>query len=248
MLSSSSNNKVVRFYRNNLRVSDLQYTFEDWLTTATDDEWETCHNFIQWLFPSMHVSSNAPQAFLTDDTVFVFQTEYFQMQMRRAFWKYMQFLGFNNAMHAAGPVWVLEDRGKIRTGQHNCARISRVLRSTRLAGLLVESCGLLRTLLEHVRARTIVIADPSVVQRWIGACLDMWGTAQWADRPHRDCVRECTDLIAAEQRSALAPVRQLPRKRDVIAVSDDDDDVNERKQRGDAQGKLKRVLLPQQWT
>ena len=202
---------VVKFYKNRLRVSDCDKDIEEWINEATNREWEDCHNYIQWLFPTTESSGHAPQAFLLAEYWFSFREDaVLKARMARALHRFLTFLGLDSTLHGIAGRWPYVDRDKFTPKNHNRRRISRALRSTRLMCLTVESCNFLRNLLTHVHEGAIS-ADAATLREWKDACLGIHGESRWARASNAACVDECARIISMEdQTSAASPPAQQP--------------------------------------
>lgn len=91
-------------------------------------QWEQCHDYIQWLFPTREASRfNRHAPVLTDEDVQEFQSRP-DLQMRISFAadRFEQFLGLND--DGVTPHWVSRDPN------HNYLRITRVISSLRELG------------------------------------------------------------------------------------------------------------------
>ena len=181
---------ILGFYQRGRRVSRLNKTYHEWVFEATDDEWESCHDFIQYLFPNTHSSGNAPAAYMSQpDFVNTFQNnDELKGQMQQAFERYTAFLGFSG-QH------IYNDKRKIHGTQHNTLRISRVLRALRLAGLNTLSFKFLIRLLRLIQ-RDQVQVTTFTEEEWKDACL--WD-GQWRYSSIDECIAECRNLIKLER-------------------------------------------------
>jgi hypothetical protein len=176
---------IMEFYIDEKRVSRLNKTYDEWVFDATDNEWEHCHNHIQYLFPNTHSSVNAPAAYMTHlEFQNIFQcSDLLQGKMQLAFERFLAFLGFSGLR-------VYNDKGKIHGTQHNTLRISRVLRALRLAGLDELSFKFLSKLLRMIRGNEIRVL-PITEQEWKEACLG----EQWRFSSTDECIIECSNRL-----------------------------------------------------
>ena len=186
-------NRVLQFYHNSdsVKVSRLRKTLEEWIHVASDEEWETCHDFIQWIFPNPHRSPNAPEAILSEAEFRAsFQRDpVLQIKLAEAFARYRHFLGFSvrhSAYLESEDRWLFSDVGKIHAELHNCLRITRVLCCLRLAGLQPIAAKFLKTLLLLVYHQSIHVT-PRTVAEWKNAGLGQ----DWDLRPDMECIDEC---------------------------------------------------------
>ncbi len=110
----------------------------------SDEEFEDVHDFIQWLFPTSTPSSyhrNAPV--LTSLEIATFQSDMeLRKRLRNSMVQFLRFLGLRmtdtgevneaaNFDDRYSEVWFYEN--------HNWLRVSRLLESTRILGLVAES-------------------------------------------------------------------------------------------------------------
>lgn len=121
---------------------------------SQNDRWlEDEHNFIQWLFP-LREKGSYPATLFDKEQEAVFQASIdLQNNMRRSLVRMLAFYGFSwngDKSQIVKSMNYEECAQNWLTHPHNFLRISRILRSLRLAGLLKESAafyGALETLL-----------------------------------------------------------------------------------------------------
>ena len=160
---------VVDFYNDKGEVGGK--SFDDWLL-ASNIEWRDDHSFIQWLFPLMYESANAPGAFLDENSLKAFKRGRMQGRMRLAFERFVAFLGFEGK----AMILPLHYYDRIDLAKK---RISRVLASTHNIGLKEEGYKLLGALIVAVPHHQSMI-------HWKDACLG----AAWSHSTNRACLRE----------------------------------------------------------
>jgi hypothetical protein len=121
-----------------------------------DAELEAVHDFIQWLFPLPEESGANPYAPVLDAaTIDTFhQSEELQQQLRQSFQRMLRFYGLE---FEAGIVRHVANFGArssnwLSPGNHNHLRLTRILRSIRVLGLVAESDALFHALSEIYRA------------------------------------------------------------------------------------------------
>ena len=116
-----------------------------------DDDLEACHDFIQWLFP-LHepsaFSSSAPVMSVAETRI-IAESAVAASRFRGALRVMRRFLGVTGAGEGESEVSISAEGGgdvanRIRNGDHNLLRITRILRSLRLAGLEAEAALFLR--------------------------------------------------------------------------------------------------------
>lgn len=111
------NQELIDFYKHG-KPNASDHTLEE-ILGWDNEQWEGCHNHIQWILPLTEPSkfnSNAP--LLDDETIHEFQTDpTIKNNVPRVFVKAMDFF-FN---HSGKPYW-FED------GDHNLLRITRMIR------------------------------------------------------------------------------------------------------------------------
>jgi hypothetical protein len=132
--------QLIEFYRRTGNDAEGRTLAEIW--TFSDEELENVHDFIQWLFPLRTRSQfNRYAPILTDSDIKAFQSEPgLRDNLRRSFEVFLAFLGLRleegRVVEAAD---YAVKGGVFRHANHNWLRITRVLSSTRMLGLEVES-------------------------------------------------------------------------------------------------------------
>jgi hypothetical protein len=127
--------ELIKFYRGE-GVDDNQRTIID-ILDMNIDEWECCHNFIQWIFPLPEPSQfNIKAPLLTKEDIQIFKTDsIIQQNICRAYLSFLSFLGlcYNKVDNL-----VIFDTDRILRFlgplNHNHLRITRVLRFITLIG------------------------------------------------------------------------------------------------------------------
>ncbi len=153
---------LVSFYRDG-DVDDAGRTFEEVLA-FDNDQLEGIHDYIQWLFPLPEQSSCEPDApTLTAADLETFRSDpAMQENMRRAFNVMLSFYGFKDTGEKVGLAENFNDRSDWLSANdrvHNFMRISRILRSLRIAGLEEEAqrfFGRLDRIYRHPVARELI--------------------------------------------------------------------------------------------
>lgn len=136
----SSSDAIVAFYRNTGRDGAGRTLAE--VHAFTDDELETHHDFIQWLFPLRERSAFNPSAPVLDDAVIAeFRTDpALRAALRRSLDVMLRFYGLQSTVVAGretittGPAFTARSRAWITPGNHNFLRLTRILGSLCLLG------------------------------------------------------------------------------------------------------------------
>jgi hypothetical protein len=145
------------------------------ILAMSDKELEGCHNFIQWLFPTITPSAYNTDAPILDESTInylkddaVFQAR-FSMALKRMFrlWniQYRFVCGYMNVNHFG------TKRAWMEIDNHNLVRMTRVMESCRLLGFGAVGCGLFRALLTTVKTHPeFYFVEPINVFHWYFAC------------------------------------------------------------------------------
>ena len=148
----SSTDAVIDFY-NGGKDSDGR-TLEAILAWS-DEQLETVHDFIKWVFPSRRPSNVNPFApLVTDETVRAFDRDpALRAQLRHALERMLRFYGLRSrdgrveiderAFAARSRVW-------LAPGNHNHLRLTRIMDSLSTLGLRTEALALQHCLIEDV--------------------------------------------------------------------------------------------------
>lgn len=153
---------ILDFYRDGHRQlwHPRGYTYFDIVNNWNDEQWESCHDFIQWVFPLKEASNfNADAPLLTDEDIAIFKTDIVLQQA--VFWsfrRFLKFLGLTCSFDIDGQKLVtskiefpkntddLQQQGNLTHDEiinklkvwskpnHNWLRITRCLMSLRLLG------------------------------------------------------------------------------------------------------------------
>jgi hypothetical protein len=117
-----------------------------------DSELEAVHDFIQWLFPLPERSGANPFAPVLDAaTISTFHdSKVLQDRLRQSFLRMLRFYGleFHAGVVRPGANFAERSSNWLHPGNHNHLRLTRMLRSLRLLGLIAESTALFRALSE----------------------------------------------------------------------------------------------------
>jgi hypothetical protein len=128
--------QLIDFYRGTGRDARGRALADIW--AYSDDDLESVHDFIQWLFPLREPSAFNPRApLLTDSEIAEFRSSpELHANLIRSFGVFLAFLGliYKDGSVAKGPDF--DSKSEVwRYPNHNWLRITRVLTSTRLLGL-----------------------------------------------------------------------------------------------------------------
>ncbi len=161
--------RLVEFYRGVAPDTEGRMFADLW--AFSDDEMESIHDFIQWMFPLREPSRFNPDApLVTDADVETFRADpAMRHSLRRSFEKFLAFLGlaFEGGKVVEGPDF--EAKGEVwRYPNHNWLRITRVLASTRMLGLEDEGLAFFE-FLRRLRDGGRSGIDPSTFRYWEGA-------------------------------------------------------------------------------
>ena len=131
---------LIAFYRGFAPDSEGRWLAE--IRAFSDREMELVHDFIQWLFPLREPSQFNPDApLLTDADVAAFRSDpALREALGRSFARFLAFLGLAIEGDRVVEAPNHADRADVwRSPNHNWLRITRVLASTRMLGLVAES-------------------------------------------------------------------------------------------------------------
>lgn len=123
--------KIVDFYRGEIPNND-GYKIDQILSWGPD-QWEACHSFIQWLFPTKTKSNFNPDApVLTDDEIVLFRTDLFlASKFEDVFYKMLDVYGIDYITEDDTLKWKEgTDRDVtwwLKTFNHNALRMTRIL-------------------------------------------------------------------------------------------------------------------------
>jgi hypothetical protein len=132
------NGHLIDFYTAN-DTDHKGRTWED-LIDFSNEKFESTHDFIQWLFPTITPSSyNEHAPVLSESTIeFLKHNRLFRARFEKSIERFFSFLGISIASYAPMTISI-EHRPWMMADNHNLLRISRVLESCRLFGF--ESIG-----------------------------------------------------------------------------------------------------------
>lgn len=126
----------------------------------SDDDLESVHDYIQWLFPTVQPSGVNPFApLVTSETVAAFAADpALRTRLLRAFDRMLVFYGLVLIVDPAGGVRVEIDRAAfpsrsrvwLRAGNHNHLRLTRIMESLATLGVTAEARALQRCLVTDI--------------------------------------------------------------------------------------------------
>jgi hypothetical protein len=150
---------IIQFYDPNLQGKDFKSRTLSEILSWDDAKLESCHNYIQTLFPLPEPSPFNSSAPVIDREVFkAFRSRpELRAQLRKSLERMLHFYGFNITPHGANmeevrvapPVLTFDDRPWLGKFNHNHLRITRILRCLRVLGLSKEA-SLFFTILKNV--------------------------------------------------------------------------------------------------
>lgn len=132
--------KLIDFYQYN-GVTDGGYSLES-VQGWSNDKLEVCHDYIQWLFPTNERSvynPTAPILTLSDCEIFC-QSALLKSRLSNSFIVFLKFLGLEYVEGVVVQAKDFESRCVVfQVANHNWLRITRVILSLKLLGLLDEA-------------------------------------------------------------------------------------------------------------
>ncbi len=140
---------ILDFYRG-ASTHDTELTLDQFL--EKDDAWlEKEHDYIQWLFPTEKVGANLNASLSNKETQAAFKAEpALRAKMVEAFDRMMKFYGFTNDRFGMGSLRLKKNHseriGNLLANTHNNPRITRILTSLRLHGLIEEADSFIKML------------------------------------------------------------------------------------------------------
>jgi hypothetical protein len=172
---ASGSRNLIAFYRG-LEANNNQATLEQ-ILNWDDNNLEQVHNYIQWLFPLETPSGPNPTAPVLDQvTIQAFrQDPALKAQVLRSFHRMLAFYGLQwneparvisrtPNFNARAAVW-------LTPANHNFLRITRMIHSLCLLGLLEQGRALL-TIMEHIAGNEgAATVSPATLQFWRGAAV-----------------------------------------------------------------------------
>jgi Opioid growth factor receptor (OGFr) conserved region len=161
--------RILDFYRGGR--DDYGRTLDEILNWP-DEELEAVHDFIQWLFPLPERSSaNFSAPVLDAATIDVFlNSPDLKERLRLSFLRMLRFYGLEYHDGSVRPSadFAARSANWLNPGNHNHLRLTRLLRSLRLLGLIPESSALFQALSQIYKIHPGNIT-PRTYQFWTSA-------------------------------------------------------------------------------
>jgi hypothetical protein len=140
--------QLLDFYR--LQAPDLEGRMLSDIWSWSDNELEQCHDFIQWMFPLDEPSSvNADAPLVTQEDQASFRSDFvLRNAYQRSLKRFLQFLGLGIAADGSvGRAINFDSKEAVwKYTNHNCLRITRLLKSLRLLGFESEAAAVWKCL------------------------------------------------------------------------------------------------------
>jgi hypothetical protein len=148
----------------------------DEVLSEDDDFFEDCHDFVQWLFPLNSASEYHPAAPVLDVAELAALSPAAKAGTAKAFVRMLSFYGLvYDAGHVRiGSNWDARMGDWVAVPTHNSLRLTRVLRSLAMQGLLEESKALLAFLLGLFSDRSLPATRQGELAYWRQAVLRPW--------------------------------------------------------------------------
>ena len=171
------NSSIIQFY-SGAQPDDRGRYLSD-IHKWTDDQLESVHDFIQWMFPLRERSGvNLTAPILDADTIREFKSRpELQENLRVSFARMVKFYGME--INGSGPQRTIEPASNFRERSnvwlhphnHNHLRMTRIIKSLRLLGLEMEARAFFDCLasLYHSHSRAI---SPDTFRYWQSAIED----------------------------------------------------------------------------
>jgi hypothetical protein len=153
--------RLLSFYRRQGTDNEGRSLAQIW--SWSDDDFESVHDFIQWMFPLPEPSQfNSGAPLLTDDEIAAFQSDpILEANLTKSFERILSFLGLcqsengkiidsENFADRIPDVWAWRN--------HNWLRISRILRSLTLLGMESQAGALYEKLNEYFQSKKFPIS------------------------------------------------------------------------------------------
>lgn len=174
MPSSTSNatqTPLVKFYDPAIAAPDHQGRTLSAILAWNDNKLESCHNYIQVLFPLPEGSAFAWSVPIIDKATFdAFRARpELRARLRDSFIRILSFYGFelqqsgDSAKVIRGPHFSVASRNWLRRSDHNHLRITRIIRSLRVLGLEAEATAFYDALREVFDAHKGHIGQKSMM-------------------------------------------------------------------------------------
>ena len=159
-----ANRELLDFY-NGQGTDDKGRRIEE-IWAFSNDDLESVHDYIQWLFPLMERSAFNPGAPLLDDETIArfWEDEAIRDNLARSLAVMLDFYGLATAGHSIlrVPTFGTRSRVWLTPHNHNFLRLTRILNSLSLLGLPDRAMQLLACLEEIARLRAGIISDETL--------------------------------------------------------------------------------------
>jgi len=170
----ANNIQVIGFYSGTEADHRGRYVQE--IQAWPDDQLETAHDYIQWLFPLSEKSGfNVAAPVLTRESIQEFRTQPdLQQKLRGSFLRMMTFYGFETRFGkqitvTRAPNFAAKATGWLSPGNHNHLRITRILRCLTVLGLEAEAkafFGCLSEIYEDEQNKTLPALSDETMLYW----------------------------------------------------------------------------------
>lgn len=161
---------LMKFYSGE-GTDDKGRTFID-IINFTDEQLESTHDYIQWLFPNFEASRfNTTAPVLTGDEGLMFVTNYnIRSNAHIAFKRIMQFYGLAFINHTNREAVVRYDFSNnwVTIGNHNHYRMTRILKFLNIIGMHTEADALFAALAGIYSTQPVVIGKVTL-GHWLEA-------------------------------------------------------------------------------
>lgn len=164
MKTSPPSSRIVLFYDPQIYARDPLGRDLNTILGWPDDELESCHNYIQCLFPIPENSNfNFSAPVIDEETYIAFgQRPELRASLKRSYIRMLAFYGFEYSENSAEayvsrtPRFNKAAKSWVRRFDHNHLRITRILRSLRVLGLAVEAEAFWRALDEVCKEKGVI--------------------------------------------------------------------------------------------
>jgi hypothetical protein len=170
----ANNIQIIGFYSGTEPDHRGRYVQE--IQAWPDDQLETAHDYIQWLFPLSEKSGfNVAAPVLTRESIQEFRTQPdLQQKLRGSFLRMMTFYGFETRFGkqitvTRAPNFAAKASGWLSPGNHNHLRITRILRCLTVLGLEAEAkafFGCLSEIYEGEQNKTLPALSDETMLHW----------------------------------------------------------------------------------
>lgn len=163
-MPSTPSSPIVLFYDPQVHAPDLQGRTLNTVLSWPDTRLESCHNYIQFLFPIPEPSAfNNFAPAVDEDTYNAFRLRpELRASLKRSYLRILAFYGFQHNENSEEVYVSRTSRFSqaatrwVRRVDHNHLRITRILRSLRVLGLVAEAAALWRALTEVYEEKKVI--------------------------------------------------------------------------------------------